>query len=205
MKEYDIKITETLERTVTVKAESREDAKQMVEADWGQSKYILDSEDFAGVDFDIQEERSLNLDKINVLLVEPGQYPKEVQIGRELKDMQAIVKGEIEATYPFDDEVAIVLNSEGKIYGMSWNRAIRTESGEVSDIYAGPFLVVGLTEDDFGSLSPELMKKYEGIFHQPEMFVKLGKGFMVLPIPDESVKSKEIESKEKKLPKIGER
>ena len=60
MKEYDIKITETLERTVTVKAESVDDAKAQVEEEWGKSMHVLDSEDFTGVEFTMQEERSLS-------------------------------------------------------------------------------------------------------------------------------------------------
>lgn len=32
MKEYDVKITETLEKTVTVKAESRDDAEEQVKS-----------------------------------------------------------------------------------------------------------------------------------------------------------------------------
>ena len=38
------------------------------------------------------------------------------------------------------------------------NRALRDDDGDIYDIIAGDFLVVGLGEDDFCSLSPELMK-----------------------------------------------
>ena len=207
MKEYDIKITETLERTVTVKAESVDDAKAQVEEEWGKSMHVLDSEDFTGVEFTMQEERSLNLEKMDVLLVEPGQFPKRVQIGNELEDLQVAVGGYIEATYPFEDEVAIILNEEGKINGMPLNRAVFTEDGTVSDIYAGTFLVVGLTEDDFGSLTPEQMEKYEKLFHSPETFVRMGGGYMVLLVPDDMVKTKEIakgaDTKVKQSPELG--
>lgn len=168
MKEYDIKITETLERTVTVKAESVDDAKAQVEEAWGKSMHVLDSEDFTGVEFTMQEERPLNLEKMDVLLVEPGQFPQRVQIGIELENLQNAVMGDIEATYPFEDNVAIITNGEGKFNGMPLNRAIFTEDGLPADIYAGPFLVVGLTEDDFGSLTSEQMDKYEEIFHSPQ-------------------------------------
>ena len=67
MKEYDVKITETLEKTVTVQASSREEAEEKVNAAWSNSEYILDSEDFVGVDFKTEHERSLNLNKIDVL------------------------------------------------------------------------------------------------------------------------------------------
>lgn len=208
MKEYDVKITETLERTVTVQASSKEEAEEKVNAAWSNSEYVLDSEDFVGVDFKTENERVLNLNKIDVLLVEPGQYPKAIQIGTELEDLQEIVGGSIEVTYPFEEEVGIVLNEEGKILGLPLNRAMRSDDGDVYDIYAGPFIVVGLTEDDFGSLTPEQMDKYNEMFHQPEMFVKMGRGLMVVPIPKESVKAKEIEKviepKIKKSPELGE-
>ena len=48
-----------------------------------------------------------------------------------------------------------VWNESGKINGLPLNRAIYTEDGDMQDIYAGDFLVVGLTEDDFGSLTSE--------------------------------------------------
>ena len=170
------------------------------------SEYILDSEDFVGVDFKTEHERSLNLNKIDVLLVEPT-VSKPTQIGTELEDLQEAVGGSIEVTYPFDEEVGIILNEEGKLLGLPLNRAMRSDDGEVYDIYAGPFIVAGLTEDNFGSLTPEQMKKFSDMFHQPEMFVKMGKGLMVLPIPKKSIKPKEtekgIEPKIKKSPEIG--
>lgn len=51
LKEYDIKITETLEKTVTVKAESMEAAQAKVEEEYYNSEHIPDSENFTGVDF----------------------------------------------------------------------------------------------------------------------------------------------------------
>ena len=46
MKEYDITIRETLEMTVTVEAESREEARQKVADNWKNGEYILDAESF---------------------------------------------------------------------------------------------------------------------------------------------------------------
>ena len=47
------------------------------------------------------------------------------------------------------------------------------------DVIAGTFLVVGLGEEDFVSLSPELAQKYEEECHQPEAFLPLGRRLMV--------------------------
>ena len=46
MNEYKITITETLQKTVTVEAESREEAEQKVNDAWRRAEYILDAEDF---------------------------------------------------------------------------------------------------------------------------------------------------------------
>ncbi len=51
MKEYDITIRETLEMTVTVEAESREEARQKVADNWKNGEYILDAECFKDVEF----------------------------------------------------------------------------------------------------------------------------------------------------------
>ena len=69
--------------------------------------------------------------------------------------------------------------------GLPLNRALRDEDGQMYDAIAGDFLVVGLGEEDFASLTPELAQKYEQLFHQPEAFLKLGNRLLVLPMPDE--------------------
>lgn len=51
MNEYDIAIRETLEMTVTVEAESREEARRMVEERWKNGEYILDADSFKDVEF----------------------------------------------------------------------------------------------------------------------------------------------------------
>ena len=125
---------------------------------------------------------------MNVLLVQPGSYPKAVNIDSGLESLQAAVGGSIEVVYPFDDNVGLIMNEEGKIEGLPLNRALRDEQGELYDIIAGDFLVVGLTEDDFGSLTPEQLEKFEQLFHQPECFMKMGRSIMALPLPDDLVR-----------------
>ena len=203
MKEYDIKITETLEKTVTVEAASREEAEEQVRQAYYNSEYILDSENFTGVEFGTEAEREIVQEQkhlMDVLLVKPGMYPQAVQIGSELKDLQKAVGGDIEAVYPFNEEVALVVNDEGKINGSELNRALRDDNGQIYDIIAGDFLVVGLGEEDFASLSPELMKQFEKEFHQPEMFVRMGRSVMALPLPDDKVRVAEAPKKAEVMP-----
>ena len=123
---------------------------------------------------------------LSVLKIAPGQYPQQVEIDSDLKALQEAVGGFIGASYPFaDDPVAIVYNDDGKLMGLPLNRALRDEDGQMYDAVAGTFLVVGLGEEDFASLTPELAQKYEQLFHQPEAFLKLGNRLLVLPVPDE--------------------
>lgn len=181
MKKFDVEITETLQRKVSVEAASQEDAERMVTQAWNNQDYVLDSGDFTGVDFKTVGEHELAETRtMEVLLVQPNAYPKKISVGTELEDLQAMVGGDIEVTYPFEDEVAIILNESGKINGLPLNRAIYTEDGDMQDIYAGDFLVVGLTEDDFGSLTSEQMQKFEEQFHQPQMFVRMGRSIMAI-------------------------
>ena len=203
LKEYDIKITETLEKTVTVKAESMEAAQAKVEEEYYNSEHILDSENFTGVDFSAEAEREIvqeQKEQLDVLLVKPGMYPQAVQIGGELEDLQKAVGGDIEAVYPYNEPVALIVNDEGKLNGSELNRALRDNDGQIYDIVAGDFLVVGLGEEDFASLSPELMEKFEKEFHQPEMFVRMGRSIMALPLPDDKVKTADSPLKAESMP-----
>ncbi len=54
MREYDVTITETLRKTVTVEAESMEEAEQIVSDQWNNSEYILDADDFIDVSFETE-------------------------------------------------------------------------------------------------------------------------------------------------------
>lgn len=96
---------------------------------------------------------------MKVLLIKPGKKPEIVDIEPGLESLQKIVGGNIQVVYPFEDLVGLVVNDEGKIEKLPLNRALRDDTGEMYDIVAGNLLVVGLTEDDFGSLSDELIEK----------------------------------------------
>ena len=101
---------------------------------------------------------------MKILIVEPRKRPYESEIEDSLAAMQHVVGDSIEAIYPFSDPVAIVCNEEGKLIGLEPNRVMVDSQGHVYDIINGTFFVAGLTEDDFGSLSDELIQKYKSVF-----------------------------------------
>lgn len=55
----------------------------------------------------------------------------------------------IDATYPFEDRVVVVLNDKGKLDCLMPNRGIYDKDGNLYDIVACTFLVIGLGEEDF--------------------------------------------------------
>lgn len=147
-------------------------------------------------------------EKISVLIIEPLQRPRMTEIENTLEAKQNIVGGFIEAIYPYDDNVALICNDEGKINGMQLNRAIRDDEGKIYEIIAGTFIVCGLTEDNFGDLSPELADKYKKLFYNPEEFLMTSKGIIAIPTKpsikkklNRTVKEKGKAPKEPQAPK----
>ena len=119
---------------------------------------------------------------IQVVLCEPMKKARIATIINTLTSLQQIVDGCIEAVYPFDDHVAIICNEEGKINGLELNRSLQDETGKIFDIVAGTFLIVGLGDEDFSSLTQEQQKKYYSLFEYPETFLHIGKDIYALPI-----------------------
>ena len=120
---------------------------------------------------------------MKALVIEPGKQPRTEDISPDLKSLQREVGGYIQAVYPWDDPVAIICNEEAKLEGLPMNRALRDEGGEVYDIIAGTFLITGLTEDDFGDLTDDLIEKYTTLFRCPEGFIHVGDRIIVNRVP----------------------
>ena len=123
---------------------------------------------------------------MSILVVEPRKEPYLKEIDPGLHSLQAEVGGDIAASYPFSDPVGLVCNDEGKLIGLELNRGLRDEHGEIYDIMAGTFLVVGLSEDSFTSLTPEQVQKYTEHFKQPEQFISLNGQVIALPVEPEN-------------------
>lgn len=86
MKEFDVTITETLKLTVSVEASSKEEARQMVSDQWHAGDHILDVDNFVEVEFESNDGKEISAKRapdntIEVLMVEPGQYPRVERIG----------------------------------------------------------------------------------------------------------------------------
>lgn len=114
--------------------------------------------------------------KIEVIFVEPNKEASVIEIHRDLESMQRLVQGHIEEYMPFEDEVAIVCNEEGKMLGLDLNRGIKGENGDLQDIICGNFFIcyAPIESEEFLSMPQDLKIKYLQMFKQPEVFFKKG-------------------------------
>ena len=122
---------------------------------------------------------------MQVLAIEPNKTAYEAEIGNELLDMQKLVGGYIQATYPFEEPTALICNEDGKFEGLPLNRALRDEDGEIYDIVAGTFFICGLSENNFASLAPEYMEKFKREFYHPEIFARIGSKIVAIEVTEE--------------------
>jgi hypothetical protein len=134
---------------------------------------------------------------IEVLVVRPGKTPETAMIGQSLESMQKVVDGLIESIMPFEDDVAIICNEEGKLLGMPLNRGLYDSNGNLQDIIAGTFFVALAPDDSeyFESLPPDKISKYFEMFKLPEMFMMFGgkiRGIKYEP-EGEDIESEEFE------------
>ena len=100
---------------------------------------------------------------MKIIVVEPLEAPYIQEIDGTLQSMQNIVGGLIEPIYIND--VAIVVNEEGKLIGLPANRFVRRESWE--DILCGTFFIcyAPAESETFETLPPHLMHTYINKFN----------------------------------------
>ena len=159
-----------------------------------QGFYFCDSVGFRQVSFQPEEcsvsewMNEQSTEKISVLLVESGKYPRMIEMEDSLEAMQRVVGGDIEEFMPYADEVAIICNEEGKLNGLPPNRAIYfkpegAESREMVDIIFGTFFIcyAPAESEKFLSLPKELAQKYEAKFKLPERFFRQGDKIIAVP------------------------
>lgn len=118
---------------------------------------------------------------MHILIVEPGNHPREAEIDGSLESLQKTVGGYIQAIYPWEDKVALIADEEAKLKSdTQWNRMIP----EIHDVIKGTFFIAGLGKEDFTDLSAELTEKYKQRFWNIELFVPTPNGLMPIVIRD---------------------
>lgn len=161
--------------------------------------YFCDSFGFKKIDFEPEKTQEKDVRKIKVVMVEPEKEARVVELEDDLAAMQHAVGGFIQTMYPFEDEVAIVCNEEGKLIGLPLNRAVYMDS-EMVDIMAGNFFICATPADseNFESLSDEQAKRYLEMYKDPEKFYRVGgkiTAVKVKPSVDKQIASAQKQTK----------
>lgn len=119
---------------------------------------------------------------LEVIYIQAGEPPKSVRIENELEPMQELVGGHIEEYMPFEDDIAIICNEEGKILGLEPNRAIYDENGDMIEVICGDFFLcyAPIDSEEFKDFPENLKKKYEEKFKMPERFFMTPSGIRVV-------------------------
>lgn len=120
--------------------------------------------------------------KIKVIILEPNKEAYLGEIENDLVSMQQVVGGYIQAIYPFEEDVALVCNEEGKINGLTLNRALFDENGKVYDIITGTAFLCDCSQEQFSSLKKEHQEKFLAMFKYPETFVSMGGEIIAIPL-----------------------
>lgn len=149
---------------------------------WIEGTVFDDPDIEADVDEILHPDKYEKAEEMTVLVVEPMKEPYVKTVHTGLEYLQSEVGGMIEVAYPFEDNVGLIMNEEGKLEGLPLNRGLFDEDGHLYDIVAGTFMVVGLTEDDFGSLTPDQIAKYTEVYKQPQTFIRLGNEIKAIPV-----------------------
>ena len=118
---------------------------------------------------------------MKILVVEPMKRPYVQEIDGSLASMQKLVGGIIQAVYPFEDNVALICNDEGKLLNLPYNRFLYDEQKQPYDVICGTFIVVGLGEENFKSLTIQQIRTYSDMYSRE----------FILPVPRKEQHDKE--------------
>ena len=108
--------------------------------------------------------------KLKAIVIKPGKFAQVKDINPTYSALRSLVGGNIEMTYPFEDEyLAVISNEEAKILALPPNRAARRTDGSVADIYCGTMVVVALApEVEYRSLTNREAKTVLQMWGPPE-------------------------------------
>lgn len=91
---------------------------------------------------------------IKVVLKRPGEAPELVEVENELKPLQDLVGGHIEAVM-WDPDTVMFVNEDGKASGLACNFGWR------GDIIVGPAVWVGVDGEELADVYPDVLDEVE--------------------------------------------
>ena len=108
--------------------------------------------------------------KMKAIIIKPGKFARIAEIEPTYSVLRTLVGGNIEMTYPFEDEYLVVIsNEEAKLLHLPPNRAARRTDGSIADIYCGTMVVVALApEGEYRDLTNKEAKTVLQMWGSPE-------------------------------------
>lgn len=97
------------------------------------------------------------MEKIKVLIIEPGSAPITKEIENTLEEKQKIVGGNIEFL-ELENNIDLICNEYGKMNNLEMNRIV------TNDVICGTFIIAGQENGNSKSLSEKQIEKYKKCF-----------------------------------------
>ena len=125
----------------------------------------------------------MEANQITALHICPNKPPELVLVEPTEPVFRGILGSSVEEIFPYFEEVMLLCSASAKVERKPPNRALYDENGNLFDIVAGDFLLVGapLTEPGFISLTPEQITRYQALYQTPDQFTATLKGYKVVP------------------------
>ena len=154
----------------------------------GQGEHDVLPQELAKYKAEIRYDPSQDIQEtMTVLVVEPRKPPYTAEIPVGLDGLSDAVGGPIAATYPFDEQVGLICNDEGRNMGLELNRALYDGRGQVYDVIPGTFVIAGLGDGRFTSLPEDLIEKYSRRFQTIEVYAQVGNRTLMFQVPQDTV------------------
>ena len=110
------------------------------------------------------------MEKIKAVVVEAGKPARIEEVENSLQGFYKTIGCNcIECVYPFDGDVCMICEEEGKLNGSKLNRMLKDECGKLYDVIFGTFLIVGYGKDaEFKTLTDEEAESFRKLYEEPD-------------------------------------
>lgn len=110
---------------------------------------------------------------MKVLIVAPGKLARVDDIENNLETLQRIVGGYIETVHPFRENIALIVNEDGKLWGLPECRTLVSRASGRIDTLVGTFIIAGMDPEDcdFCGLTTEQARALKARFDWPSVLV----------------------------------
>ena len=166
---YNVKIIETLEKTIEVEADDPTAAEQIAEDEWHNGEHVLDADNF--IEMRCEAILSEQNRAIDIVILEPGANARTDQVEAMTSSFEDIIRGPFLFLEMPNQKAAFVIPQNEK-HRMP-NRGIYNDKKEVLRLLRGTVFICGYKDKRPCSLTGEQIKKYLAQYRYPEKFFEV--------------------------------